>query len=224
MNKKEHWTTLGVALLAGFIGGTLSGRFVVGDAGMAQEPPKHAKVIEAEEFRVVDRNAQVRVLLGVGPDGSATVAFTDKASKASALFGLEANGTPRIALVDKNAQTRASLTLDADGSPELAFRDEHAREQARFGLGTQGGPSLLLMDKSMVGGTALGVGADGNPALALWGRDGKSKALFLPGLTGFGLYLSDNNGQSRVFLGSTDDGKATVTLRDKDGKTIWSAP
>lgn len=224
MHRREYWTMLAVALIGGLAGGMLSGRLFVGETVIAQEPPKRAKVIEAEEFRVVDKNAKVRAVLAVGRDGSSTLLMTDTVRKSWAQIGLEATGRPLIALADKTAQTRALLTLDSDGSPELAFKDEHGREQARFGLGTQGGPSLLLTDKFMIGGTALGVGADGNPALALWGKDGKSKVLVLPGLTGFGLYLSDNSGQRRAFLGSTDDGKTTLALGDKDGKIIWSAP
>ncbi len=64
-------------------------------------PPKLPDVIEAEEFRIVDKDGNVR----------ATLRLNDK-------------GSPGLALYDDDGRLRAVLQVLEDGSPHLLFLDE----------------------------------------------------------------------------------------------------
>lgn len=64
-------------------------------------PPKLPDVIEAEEFRIVDKDGNVR----------ATLRLNEK-------------GAPGLALYDDDGRLRAVLQVLEDGSPHLLFLDE----------------------------------------------------------------------------------------------------
>ena len=61
VDTKERWVMLSVALVAGLMGGMVSGRFLV-EPVTAKETTNQSKVIVAEEFRLVDRE-------GMSPPG-----------------------------------------------------------------------------------------------------------------------------------------------------------
>lgn len=65
-------------------------------------PPELPDVIEAEEFRIVDKDGKVR----------ATLRLNEK-------------GAPGLALFDGDGRLRAVLQVLEDGSPHLLFLDEH---------------------------------------------------------------------------------------------------
>src|SRR5438445_12996306 len=62
-----------VAIIAGWIGGMLSGAVLRSDPVIAQESPA-GNAVTAEEFRVVGKDGKVRVVIGTLPDGSAGAA------------------------------------------------------------------------------------------------------------------------------------------------------
>jgi len=66
MNKKEYSLMLVLALVAGLVGGVVSSQFFVGQPAFAEKDAKTEKVIEAEEFRLVDKDGRTRAFLGFG--------------------------------------------------------------------------------------------------------------------------------------------------------------
>ncbi len=64
MNRKQFVLTLLVAVISGFLGGALSVWFLMPQSVLAQDEPQ--KVIEAEEFRLVDSGGTTRATLGLG--------------------------------------------------------------------------------------------------------------------------------------------------------------
>lgn len=61
MNRQYFFLTLSVAIISGVLGGALSVWFLVPQSVLAQEGVP--KVIEAQEFRVVDEKGRRRVTL-----------------------------------------------------------------------------------------------------------------------------------------------------------------
>ena len=65
MNKKQYSLMLVLALVAGLVGGVVSSQFLMGQPAFAEKKAKPQKAIEAEEFRLVDKNGKTRAFLGI---------------------------------------------------------------------------------------------------------------------------------------------------------------
>ncbi len=76
MNRKEYLGVLGAAMLAGLVGGIMSGNLFKPvpatqmERVIAQETSHTAKLITAEEFRLVDQDGWTRVVLGMDAEGT----------------------------------------------------------------------------------------------------------------------------------------------------------
>jgi hypothetical protein len=143
MNKWQFITVVAVALVAGLIGGVISDR-------VAKATGK--KVIEAEEFRVVDKAGKVRASLNAD-------------EVASALILYDANGEPRatigvikhkslLALYDVNSKQRANIGADNDSST-LSFFDDNGKPRAIIGA-IKNNPAVELYDAEGDRRAALG--------------------------------------------------------------------
>lgn len=76
MNRKEYLGVLGVAVMAGLVGGIISENLfqtvpaIKMERVIAQETSHTAKLITAEEFRLVDQDGWTRAVLGMDPEGT----------------------------------------------------------------------------------------------------------------------------------------------------------
>ncbi len=76
MNRKEYLGVLGAAMMAGLVGGIMSGILfkpvpvIKMEPVIVQEAAHTAKLITAEEFRLVDREGWTRVVLGMDAEGT----------------------------------------------------------------------------------------------------------------------------------------------------------
>jgi hypothetical protein len=62
MNRKEYSTVVALALVAGLAGGLFAGRFLADEPAIAQQ---RNKVVNSEEFLLVDRFGKTRAGLGL---------------------------------------------------------------------------------------------------------------------------------------------------------------
>ena len=116
MNRKQFLLTLLVAIISAFLGGALSVWFLMPPSVLAQDGPQ--KVIEAQEFRVVDEEGNMRAQLRV-------------------------SGTNMVSLImhDVNKVPRVTLAI-REGNAILVLNDKEA-EVARL---YDAGPSVQLWD------------------------------------------------------------------------------
>jgi len=131
MNRKQFLLTLSVAIISGFLGGTLGVWFLMPQLVLVQEDMP--KVIEAQEFRVVDSKGIVRISL----DEKGLDFLSD--------------GEWSVSL------TRRSLRFQKTGSIEWGeYRPSGmmATTEDRFGfslmLAPTGGASLRLVDHGII--------------------------------------------------------------------------
>ncbi|MEW6542783.1 MAG: hypothetical protein AB1411_04135 [Nitrospirota bacterium] len=75
MDRKQFATVLMVAALAGLVGGALSGRFWATDPAWAQQ---RFKVVNAEEFLLVDKFGRTRAGLGLDANGEIGLVLTGR--------------------------------------------------------------------------------------------------------------------------------------------------
>lgn len=64
MNKKQYSLMLVLALVAGLVGGVVSSQFLMGQPAFAEKKSNPLKVVESEEFRLVDKDGKTRAFLG----------------------------------------------------------------------------------------------------------------------------------------------------------------
>lgn len=133
-----------LALLGGFVGGTLSSRLFAPSPAVAQPEPG---VVAAHAFVLLDRDARPRAGLSLLPDGQSGVGFLDGDGTLRALLGFGASSTTGLALLDQEGTPRALLALSPDGTPALVFSDKDGEARAALGLQTDGTPRLLLGER-----------------------------------------------------------------------------
>lgn len=115
---------------------------------------------------------------------------------------LEARG---FVLRDANWQTRAELRVRNDGTPILRLNHRSGRRGVTLGIREDGGVSLRLYDNAEQERAELRLDPKGSPSLV----------------------LSGSNGRPRVVLASEETGEGgdqRIVLRDRAGRSVWSAP
>ncbi len=122
MNRKLYVLMLVLSMIAGIIGGRLSGLMFIGEPALAQKVSSE-KIIEAQEFRVVDDKGKLR-----------------------AEFNLSDDGAVDLTLLDQDDIVRAKLSLAKDGCPSLLFFDQHGSNCAAFGV-LLDQPCMVICDK-----------------------------------------------------------------------------
>ena len=128
MKRRQYLLLVVLAVVAGLIGGAVSNRLFVARTAEAQGTKQHERVVIAEEFRLVDKEDNLRGIMG----------FSD-------------NGGPELSLYDKGGTTRINMALSDYGEPMLSLSDEDGTLRMSMNLIT-GGPELLLRDE---GGTVM---------------------------------------------------------------------
>ena len=154
MEKRDYTLVIAVAAAAGLLGGALSIRLLPITPVFAQDPGRHEKVIEAEEFRLVEKDGK--------PCGR---------------FHVDRSGRPALILFDKHGEVRAVLGVTPNGSPHLALSDKDGKVRATLAVWPDERSGLFLSDKDETSRASLVVLADGNPNLAISDRDGKTRAV-----------------------------------------------
>lgn len=117
MEKKQLWSMLALAILAGFVGGAVASRVFTLQPVFAAKKSNPGRLIEAQALRIVDEDGNLRILLGNRPEDQG----------------------PHLLMVDKSG-SNIELGL-AYGNPGLAL----TRGSGRITLGTKRGiPTLSL--------------------------------------------------------------------------------
>jgi hypothetical protein len=110
-------------------------------------PPK---VIQAQEFRLVDKNGTMRATLQTQDDGS-----------------------PGLALFDKNGKARVTVHVQPDGTSTLAFHDAQSKTRVELEQQSDGTGGLTLTNSKGTGGMALLIAPDSNPVALFKDKTGK---------------------------------------------------
>jgi hypothetical protein len=88
---------------------------------------KSIKVVEAEEFRLLDNEGRVRAKIFL-EEGEPKVALFSKESKKRVALGLLTTGEAGFALYDDRGTYHFLINVSGDGSPDLSIKDKHGRE------------------------------------------------------------------------------------------------
>ncbi len=107
------------------------------------------QVIEAQEFRLVDAEGNLRLAIGFDTkDGTPVLVLYDTAGELRVVLGLMKDGTPSLALWDAASKGRALLGFTEGGTSGLALYDAAGKRAALFGFTEDGTSGLDFYDAS----------------------------------------------------------------------------
>lgn len=248
MSKRQYSLVVILAMVAGFVGGSVANRFFTPQPVFAKKKSKTAKVIEAEEFRMVDKLGNIHVEIKLKeftvspmkPPVKRPVISIKQNGRDRVTLGLSWAEAPVLMFSDPNGKAHLSLSLTGAGREAIPGIDLYSQD----GMVTLAvhpfpvGPHLNLSDTYTKAKATLGIGYGWKrmPFLFMRGKDEKLRvSLELEEKGEPSLTFYDNAGHSRAILGSTElEAIRTGTLQkrpasslvlfDKEGKVIWEAP
>jgi len=132
---------------------------------------------DSATFALHDSNGNIRVFLGLRPDGSTTLALTDDAGQIRATLSVSMQASaegvsPSLDFIDENGEVRFKIMQYEGKEPTIVFVNEQG-ETSMILREQDGKPNLGLLDKF---GTTRGVFAlasDGSPALIIQDERGR---------------------------------------------------
>ncbi|MEW6265235.1 MAG: hypothetical protein AB1641_19325 [Thermodesulfobacteriota bacterium] len=129
MTKRQMAILVVLAILSGFLGGALAGRWAPGPAQAAAD-----KYVTANAFHLVDQQGQLRAGLLISQEGHPALVFYDAAGKIKTFLGRQDSGRSSLTFYDPNGVVRQQLEVAANGDPSLSLFD--AKSELRAILGT----------------------------------------------------------------------------------------
>ena len=136
-------------------------------------------IVQAEEFRLVDKQGKCRGRLGMNDEGEPCFMLFDKRGKLRISLYLLYDGQVGIEVLDRKEKVRASLGVSDNGQPSLQLLDGSERIHACLEMGTEDGPGLDLYDKAgNLRATLSLMGKEPIPNLAVIDRNGKRHKVF----------------------------------------------
>ena len=217
-----------VSIVAGLLGGLLSNLFVAGSSLYAQGKQSIPKVIEAEEFRVVNKNGDVIAKLGhegfvrgliiYGLNGKRRIVLGDYDAASNQLYGMSllddqenirsiyARNKSGVSLEmtgGNNLKPKKLLTLELDSEGGgLFITTPNGKAEAKImAYGDTGG--MVIQQAGEGPGAALTISQDRTLELALWDRHGE---------------------KARAVLALSRNGYPYQKFTNENGQVIWSAP
>jgi len=144
MGRKPSAGMLVWTVLAGMLGGAAAARLVMVQPAWGQG---RSRVVEAEEFRLVEKDGKPCARLHVDRSGRPALTLIDKHGEVRAVLGISPNGSPHLALSDKDGKVRVALAVWSDERAGLFVSDSAGTPRAALAAVADGQPSLSVSDR-----------------------------------------------------------------------------
>lgn len=190
-----------------FVG--IFGLFLMGQASV----PKVPDVIEAQKFILRDSQGHGRATLGFTPDNSPALILNQTDGTLGATLKVGPQGRSMLSLYDRGGNPRALLSLDTDGSAGITFGDADGKARAGLAVTSEKSAGLILYGNGEKPLALVGLTRDGSPAIIFTEERGKPNVVIA-------------NTEAQAGLTGLVNKKAdfSMSITDKAGKVIWSAP
>jgi hypothetical protein len=197
MNGKQYWPVLVVGILAGFVGGAIASWLFTNQPVFAEKKARTVKIIEAEEFRLLDGKGRIRAKLELNPKtgGKPSLRFLDSAGRLRCLLGLGVQDEPTLGMLEETGELSLSLGKMGEETNLVLYGHKDRALMLRI---REGVALLDLYDESS---RIMVSFAKGKPFVLLSGWKKNTREIENP----------------RVMLGLADDDTPALTLIDKSG-------
>jgi hypothetical protein len=120
MKKRQYWVMLVFATIAGFMGGTFANSISPIQSAFGEKKNKPAKVVEAEQIRIVDKDGTLQIMLGNGSTEGGPYLIMYGEDDSGIRLEL-AHGKPALILTYKAGLGRVVLGMP-NRTPSMSFR------------------------------------------------------------------------------------------------------
>jgi len=221
--KKNGFGLALAVILSGLIGGFISSLFFMGNFLYAQSKRPIAKVIEAEEFRLVDKDGIMMAKIGRDSDGWGLNIYGKDGKKKIAISESQSRSQRGINFYDNTEKLRAIFALTKD-SVELTFADNNNTPRVSIELRPDGA-GLYLNSKTGKPYTKLLAFDDTSGIFLHQINTGIPRGGFTVGQDeSIALNLFDSYGRLRAMIALDENGTPLQQFGDKNQRVIWKAP
>ena len=176
-------------------------------------PNKVPEVIEARKFVLKDSKGNGRAALTVTPDNSPLLLLNQPDGTLGVTLTVGPQGRPMLSLYDKRGNPRALLSLDADGSAGLSFGGADGKTRAGLAVTSEKSAGLILYGNDEKPLAVVGLTRDGSPVMMFAGEHGRPN-----------IVIADAEAQRGLTGLTNKKADFSMTIMDKAGTVIWSAP
>lgn len=221
MTRTQYAFLVVLVMISGCVGGAVSQRMrATPTAKAAEEPaakPEAPKVVEAQQFRVLDAKGTIRAVLGMTPTGAAGLLIKDEAGNARVKLEFAPGGATSLAFLDEAGRQRAGFSPHRG----LALSDKTGEKEVVSlrvsGYSAGGEPELMLGDLAKGGAIWLRTLRDGSPAVSLWNGEKEERASLSLGAEGAPELAFSSSEGKRVGFDLASDGKPRINLFAEKG-------
>jgi hypothetical protein len=213
MNRGTYSLIVLLALTAGLMGGVISSRLTMSQPVFAKSQEAPHKVVEAQAYRVVDKNGRVRAemsAMGLPWDG---LVMFDENGRTRLSLGVNPQTGPELKLYCKEGTAACASLYEVFGGVILSLRSSRDSSRALLGVLPKRGISLNLEDGEGNIRVVLELSEEGGPHLSLIDKEGKTRA------TLGSMDLQEERTGSIVKRPSS-----SLVLLNSRGEVIWQAP
>ena len=164
-----------LAIFFGMLGGFLFNYFTKGSTALASKNKK-VKILEAQEFRIVDKNGKIRGKFALLFDEYPALVMRHKGGDTGITLGIAPNGLPNLSFADERlVRVDFGFIRETKSTKMLGIRlyDKNGKPRAVFCLDSDGIPMAILSDKKGMPRLGCSVASSDNPNITLWSKAGK---------------------------------------------------
>jgi hypothetical protein len=159
----KRQSTINLAGLAALVGLAAGLFFFAARRGM---PGAVSDVVESREYRLRDKDGQVRGAWGFADDGAMRFVLQNPGDQRAVRLNLLPDGSAGITLTDSAGAARVILGFLEDGTSSLVFADGVGTARSVYSVTPGGATSLIFADKGGVTRAVMGVDARGHTLMS----------------------------------------------------------
>lgn len=159
----KRQSLLNLVGLAVLLGGAAAMFFFAARRGL---PGSVAPVVEAQEYRLRDKDGKIRGAWGFADDGAIRFVLQSGDNQRALRLNLLPDGSAGVTFSDSAGGNRMVLGLLNDGTSSLVFTDPKGTARSVYSFSPSGASSVIFADRDGVTRSGLGVDSRGRALFA----------------------------------------------------------
>ena len=202
---------------------------VIGGLSLTAWIAPQGDTISAKQFMILDADGIPRGMFGMLADqASIGMMYTGPSLNTRLEMGVDADGTPRLAMMDELGRVRSEIAMRDDGSPTIVMTDSSESRRIAISTSNGGAGQVILFGDDFVnesGDTVsvqramFGTFANGEPAIRFSDASETTRASLNMSADGAAQwrFFGPDGTTERAVLGVYADGTPIIKLADSTG-------